>query len=440
MKNKLPNRINFILFIVTLFLSLMVKFDPSIWKGYDDTADYIHQSHQSLLDKSFYFPERKANFSPRPFTVPLFYKIASSDPDTIILMQKILHALATFFLGYTVLLFLRKTQTKIIFIVSWYLLMSWWNILGWTNMLLSESLSISFMFLWIASFLLVFYKRTTIPIFFHVLLTILFSFTRDSWPYILIIFYAMFAIIALKWDRKMLKNCIWFLILSCSIFVVQQKSAEIGQRYRLPIMNNVVFRILPNKDYLQWFSDNGMPCVDQLKKKYSNLDSYEKIYPIYTDTTLSKFSDWAGKEGRPVYTKFIILHPSYLFLLNEKKSDLKRIFAYNMDYTDDVSGYSIISENIFPLFNTLIILLLNGFLVFIFSKEKILIWLLPTVLIAIFTFNAFLLYIADSMEVERHLFVTNIMIQFIGILLVCFILDAEFSNRLLSREKKSSDL
>ncbi len=435
MNNRLPIRINFSLFIITLLLSLMVKFDPPIWKGYEDTFDYLQQSHQSLLDKSFYFPERKTNFYPRPFTVPLFYKIANSDPETIIMMQKIVHALCTFFLGYVILFFLRNSLSKIIFLFAWYLLMSWWNILGWTHMLLSESLSMSFTFLWIASFLLVFHKRTKISIISHILITLLFSFTRDSWPYILIIFYGMFTLIALLWDKKMIKNCVVFLLLSCSIFVVQQKSAQIGERYRLPIMNNIVFRILPNKEYLQWFSDQGMPCVDLIKKNYSHLDAYEKIYPIYTDLTLSKFSDWAGKEGRPIYTKFIMTHPSYLFLLNERRSDLNRIFAYDIGYTDEVRGYSILSQFLFPLFNTLIILGLNVFLIYLFIKEKRLIWLLPSVLIAIFAFNAFLLYIADSMEVERHLFVTNIMIQFVGILSVCFILDSEFCNRILNKQK-----
>jgi len=296
------------------------------------------------------------------------------------------------------------------------------------------------MFLWIASFLLVFSKRTKISILFHILITVLFSFTRDSWPYILIVFYGMFIIIALLWDKKMVKTSVVFLLLSCSIFVVQQKSAQIGQRYRLPIMNNVVFRILPNKEYLQWFSDKGMPCVNLLKKNYSNLDAYEKIYPIYTDATLLKFSDWAGNEGRPIYTKFIMTHPSYLFLLNETPSNLNRIFAYDIGYTDEVRGHSLLSQYIFPVFNTLIILLLNVFLVYLFFKEKRIIWLLPTVLIAIFTFNAFLLYIADSMEVERHLFVTNIMIQFVGILSVCFILDSELCNRILNKRKKINNV
>lgn len=314
--------------------------------------------------------------------------------------------------------------------------MSWWNILGWTHTLLSESLSISFMFLWLASFLLFFHKRTILYVIIHILITILFSFTRDSWPYVLCVFYGLFILVALKWNRNILISLLCFLIVSSSLFFIQQRTAQIGQRYRLPIMNNIVFRILPNEEYVKWFSDKGMPCIEELKEQYSDLNDYKKIYPLYNDSTFSEFSDWVVNEGKSVYTAFLLTHPSNLLLINEEPNELKRIFAYNIGYTGEVKGYSLVSQHIFPLFNVFVILLLNGFLIFLFFKEKRLIWVLPTVLIFIFTFNAFLLYIADSMEVERHLFITNIVIQFIGILLVSFILDAKFSSHIINRIKK----
>ena len=432
MNNTIPNRINLLLFVSTLFLSLMIKFNPPVWQGYGDPYDYLHQSKEPLSDINFYFPQKTSQFYPRPFTVPLFYKMADSDPDRIIQLQKFFHSLSTFFLCYVLLLFLRKTYSKIIFVIFWYLLMSWWNILGWTHTLLSESLSISLLFFWIASFLLFFHKRTIVYIVFHILITILFSFTRDSWPYILILFYAILTLIAIIWERKILISLICFLIISFSIFIIQQKSAQTGQRYRLPVINNIVVRILPNDEYLHWFSNKGMPCAEELKEKYSNLNfklnHWEKIYPLYNDSTFSEFSDWVVKEGKSIYTKFLLSHPSNLLLLKEKPEDLKRIFAYNVGYTGPVKGYSWGSQFIFPLFNTITILLLNGFLIFLVIKEKRLVWIFPTVVIIIFTFNAILLYISDAIEVERHLFITNIIIQFIGILLVSFIFDSEFFN------------
>ncbi len=276
---------------------------------------------------------------------------------------------------------------------------------------------------------------------FHILITILFSFTRDSWPYILILFYGILLLIALKWEKKMVVSLICFLVIGCSIFIVQQKSAQIGQRYRLPVMNNIVLRILPNEEYLKWFIDRGMPCADKLKRQYSNLDLNDnsKLYSLYTDSSFVRFSDWVAKDGKSVYTKFLISHPANLILLNEKPKDLKRIFAYNIGYTGPEKGYSLFSQSIFPLFNLIILLLLNGFLVFLFIKEKRLAWIFPTVLIIIFTANVFLLYVADSMEVERHLFITTIIIQFIGILIVSFILDSDFFNRIVNKIFKRND-
>ncbi|MFA5328693.1 MAG: hypothetical protein WC384_12950 [Prolixibacteraceae bacterium] len=252
-------------------------------------------------------------------------------------------------------------------------------------------------------------------------------------------FYGIFAIIAIKWERKLLGNIAVLLLISCSIFVIQQKTAQIGKRYKLPIMNNIVFRILPNEDYLNWFSDHGMPSVDKLKEKYSNIEDRKEIYSLYGDSTFSEFSDWAAKDGKTIYMKFLITHPSNLLLINEKKEDLKRIYASNIGYTGSVKGFSWISQFIFPIFNIPITLLLNTLLIFLFIKEKRLIWIFPTVLLIIFTLNAILLYVADSMEVERHLFITNIIIQFIGILLISFILDSELCNNIVDKFKKNKN-
>ena len=423
MTTKIAKRLNLILFISYLFLNLMVRFNPPVWVGFGDPYDYLHQSNASLLSKDLYCPEKSTHFYPRPFTVPLFYKIASSEPDNIIQLQKIVHSISSFFICYVFLFYFKKPSTKIIFTIFWYLLMSWWNIFGWTQTLLSESLSTSLLFCWLASFILFYQKKNKSTFILHCILTILFSFTRDSWPYVLIAFYAMVALYVFIWDTTIRKEIISLIILSLCIFIIQQKSAEIGQRYRLPILNNIVFRILPNKDYYNWYINKVMPCSKELKHQYSNLSNWQMIYPLYEDTNYKKLSDWAIKEGKSTYTKFLITHPSYVFLQNEKKEDLNRIFAYNIGYIGNVCGSSYLSEYMFPLFNTISILLLDAIVVFFFIRRRSFELLLPSILILLFALNAYLLYIADSLEVERHLFITNIMIQFIGIYLFSLVVD-----------------
>jgi hypothetical protein len=52
--------------------------------------------------------------------------------------------------------------------------------------------------------------------------------------------------------------------------------------------------------------------------------------------------------------------------------------------------------------------------------------LFPLIISVIFVLNIFLLYNADTMEVERHLFITMIMVQFISIWAFSLVLDECF--------------
>ncbi len=114
MTRTIPGKLNLFLFLITLFLNLMIRITPPMWTNFSDPYDYLHQSKIPLNEKDFYFPEKASNFYPRPFTVPLFYKIAGSDPETIIQLQKFMHSLAAFFLCYVVLLFLRKIGAAVV--------------------------------------------------------------------------------------------------------------------------------------------------------------------------------------------------------------------------------------------------------------------------------------------------------------------------------------
>lgn len=107
MQSIFPNRLNLALFLFTLFCSLMIGLG-NIWSNYPDSYDYMHQSTISLLDIEFYNPLKNSEYYPRPFTVPLFYKMANSQPELIVVMQKFVHALTAFFFASVILLYLKK--------------------------------------------------------------------------------------------------------------------------------------------------------------------------------------------------------------------------------------------------------------------------------------------------------------------------------------------
>jgi hypothetical protein len=315
--------------------------------------------------------------------------------------------------------------------------MLWWNILGWASTLLSESLSATLLFIWLATFLQVSRKRTIPWILLHGSITILFSFTRDSWPYVLILFYGLYLLAALKWDRSLWKVCSVMLLFSVILFYAQQQTAKVGKRYRLPVMNNIVFRVLPYPKYVAWFESQGMPDAARLKEKYGGPASVNpiEIYPLYNDPEFAQFSSWVAEKGNSVYARFLLTHPECLLLLRENGQQIRRILAYNFGYIGTAQGVSVQFEEFFPL-SPLLILLLLALFVFVSYREQSQTWMFPAILLVVFAFNSLLLYVADSMEVERHEYITMTMVQFLGVLALSFLCDTNLGSNALDRIRK----
>jgi len=82
-----------------------------------------------------------------------------------------------------------------------------------------------------------------------------------------------------------------------------------------------------------------------------------------------------------------------------------------------------LAEKIFPFFTPVSVVISAILLMLIFLKRKDQWLLYPVIMAVIFAINIFLLYNADAMEVERHLFITMVMVQFISIWAYSLILD-----------------
>lgn len=431
MKWDTPNKINLLTFLVILVLNVTIKTNHSLWQTFSDSYDYIAQSKIPITSSEFYFPQKKANFYPRPFTVPLFYKCFSSDPDRIIPAQFFFHTFSVFCLVLSLLMFIKRNYLKYLLIFFIYALMSWWNVLGWSGIILSESVSTSFMMIWMASFLLLLKKRTTGFLILHIIIAIFFSFTRDSWLYFLPPFYCLVALLSLLWNKPIVKQSLILFTFSIALFSIQNYAVSKGNRHRLAVLNNIVLNILPNEEYLKWFADQGMPSIDQLKRNYSNLKMEDKkIYSLYDDKSYESLYKWIDEKGKAAYMKFLISHPAHTFLFEEDQRKLKRIFAYNLlEYTGKARGRSWAEYTLFPIFNLISVCVLAVILIILFIKKKDFILLFPIILMIMFTFNILIIYNAEAMEVERHLIITQIALQLIGIISSVLILDSDELNK-----------
>ena len=225
-KIKLYDYLYYSIFIsVVIYFLYLILFNYSnepVWEYFSDSKDYKRQSEFSVFCLEFYAPKPSANFSPRPFTVPLFYKIASSDPYKMILLQKIIYCISVIFLVFSILVYLSKKWIKLLALFILLYFFTWWNIVGWTSNILSESLSLSLMFLWFAVILFYYKKQSWVILSILIFVTIFLSFTRDTWPYIILLFSIINIIILKFYSKVLLKQSIVFFIFNSKLYIIKR--------------------------------------------------------------------------------------------------------------------------------------------------------------------------------------------------------------------------
>ncbi len=420
------------------FQILVVSKVEPIWESMADPMDYHYQSNKELWSIDFFSPVPNYFFSPRPFTTSLFLKFVDNDYYKMILFQKLLYCICVFMFS---IIFISNLNTYFTKIVSFYLLLfffSWYNIVGWTNNVLSEPNSNSLLFLWLG-FLILFVRRNNWGVtLLFCLISVLFSFTRDSWPYIIIITVFVITVYNFFKNKLDLKKSLFVFIFSITLFFVQSKTAEIGQRYKLPVFNSIVGRISKSDEYLKWFESKGMPMSNIIKEDFKNVDVDNKnqrsiIYAKYRDSTYLPLMSWALKEGKSTYQLFLLTHPSYFFLSDQTKNEQSRIFCYNFyDYFKPNLKDTDLSHSTFPLWNFPTTILLVIILLILSIYLKNILYSFPILIAILFFINALIIYNADTMEVNRHLYITQIIIQFLNI--VCFSLLLNVFTNLIKRK------
>ncbi|MBA2612045.1 MAG: hypothetical protein H0U95_08745 [Bacteroidetes bacterium] len=230
------------------------------------------------------------------------------------------------------------------------------------------------------------------------------------------------------------KNCT-LLAFSILLFFVQNYTANVGERYKLPVFNSIAGRISQNDEYVKWFKDNGMPLSEKLVKDFRgiNVDDGNNrsiVYSKYNDSTYSQLFNWILKDGKATYQKFLLTHLSYFFLADQSAELKRRVFCSNLQgYTQEPRGFYTNPDTTFPYFNFVSTIIFLCILVGLVIKYKTNILAFPLILFVLFGLNAFISYNADALEVKRHLFITQIVLEFINIISILLIINVLINKR-----------
>jgi hypothetical protein len=289
-----------------------------------DSWSYLYGAGLSLTDPAF-FSER------RPWAILLIFKLLGSSEAAIEIFQLSLSTFAWLFLAWTFIRTIKKW---------WGILIGFTLILGysltpsvqiWNHAVLSESTSISFMILLLATFISLSLRWSWRSFLLASLVAILWMSIREANTYICLL--GALVLIILGLSRKNLR-VYWLLslIILGTFAINYQLSAAYGlPRWALPLAEVITHRILPEREYLEFFSENGMPVSTELMA-FSGKNANSQNYAIINSNKFRKFSKWLFSEGKNVYVKFLLAHP--LYTIESPLENIRVLLA--ADYLDGI--------------------------------------------------------------------------------------------------------
>lgn len=265
---------------------------------FHDTKLYFSASQNGFFSRGIWAGDR----SPVPL---LLFKSCHDDPELIRNVSLALSVLGWLSLAVAVARALRSPVLRLVgaFLVLW--LASSREVAQWNDAMLSESLSFSSAAFFLASALSFSERprRWFAPL---VLSATVFALCRDSNAYLVL----MLGLLILAWVvyRKLRARVLapWHALAGLAfvaLFGLSNVSTNIGGRWQYPLMNVMVWRVLPDPILREQFVELGMPTegvrAGRPRRSYDN------------DKRLESWRNWLEQNGKHAYERYLLGHPRY---------------------------------------------------------------------------------------------------------------------------------
>jgi hypothetical protein len=242
----------------------------------------------------------------RSLTVPLFYKLAGNVPYSIAIFQLCLSImcwglLATFVVRAVDFDLLKPFAFLIILLFS---LSD--HIIMWDSFLLSDSIALSLLALFVASWLWLlesWHWRKAV-----LMLTVasLWAFSRDTNAWVILMLAGFLLLVGSLWRSRRYLSIAAVFVMG---FIANEVSQNYSKRWVEPFFNVVGRRILPNTERTAYFAQDGMPVTPALLR-LSGQYSWSQDRAFFKDPALQEFRDWVYDHGKSSYTRFLLSHPA----------------------------------------------------------------------------------------------------------------------------------
>ena len=281
-----------------------------------DTTAYLRISRQSLSDFEFWT-------GARPFVFPLLLKLTNQTASAAAVVQLVFSILTWGLMALMTSQFMKTTWLKLLAFGLILLFSLDRHITGWDFVMMTESLSISFLVLFVALFMWLLQGWHTGKVILVMLTAFLLAFTRDTNAWMLLALAGMLLLTTiLRWTHsRTLILSIFFVF----VFFLSNASSDLGGRWRFPLGNLIGQRVLTDVSAIHYFQSCGMPLTDALMRlsgRFANANERA----LYNDPELESFRTWLFSEGKSCYMQWLITHPVYS--IGETISRFEELIAF----------------------------------------------------------------------------------------------------------------
>lgn len=264
-----------------------------------DTYAYERISRYGVLSRDMWIASRPPMF-------PLLLKAAQQDFDRAAALQLALAIPAWGLLALVVSRFLTYPTLRVAGFALVLVFGLERHMAGWDFVMMSESLSVTTLVLFLAACLWLLEAWRPIRVAGVLLTAFLLAFTRDTNAWMLLALAGLLTLaVAVKWARPNVLVLIAGLVL---IFAVSNFTADRGNRWVFPLGNVITQRVLPDEGAVKYFQSCGMPVSPellQLSGKFANSDDQA----LFTGPELESLRRWLYDHGKECYVGWLVTRP-----------------------------------------------------------------------------------------------------------------------------------
>jgi len=336
-----------ITFLASGFIWMLLMYRLDGFQLTTDTFAYARVAEQPLTTSAFWFSER-------PFTLPLLFKLfridtqVLNDPAFLVSIRvkqftqfQALSSLAAFILlGMAATTHMRRQGLKALILTLTLAFAMAIDIAQWNRMLIADSITLSLLALLLSAWLLSLHSlrtwdttspwlRRLIPLVL-ILLTALFSFTRDTSAFFVLLMSGAILLYLLITHRrhKASRALLLIALISGAVSMLQITTWEQNDRWLFPLANIVSRRVLTDREATAFFIEQGAPFEtipsDQLPVNCSG-DCSDMHAFLRKDPFGQELLNWYRDQGLAAYLRLLLAKP--LSFIKQPLADMQFLLS-----------------------------------------------------------------------------------------------------------------